>query len=54
MEKNRRPESGVSGTLLQKTLWLILVAVVIYVCLAVVPDLVTAKFYELVWATMES
>jgi hypothetical protein len=54
MEKNRRPESSVSETLLQRTLWLLLVAVVIYVCLAVVPDLVTAKFYELVWATMES
>lgn len=53
MEKKRSPRSGVAGTLLERALWLLLVAVVLYVCLAVVPDLVTAKFYELVWATME-
>lgn len=53
MDKKRRPESGVPGTLLEKTLWLLLVVVILYVCLAVAPDLITAKFYELVWATME-
>lgn len=39
---------------MERALWLLLVAAVLYVCLAVVPGLVTARFYELVWATMES
>lgn len=46
-------KNSVPGTLLEKALWLLLVAVVLYLCLAVVPDLVTAKLYELVWATVE-
>lgn len=49
-----RSGSGAARTLLEKVLWLLLVAAVLYVCFAVVPGLVTAGFYELVWATMDS
>lgn len=53
MDKNQRSQSGLPGALLQRVLWLLLIAVVLYVTLAVVPDLVTARLYDLVWATMD-
>lgn len=54
MERKRWSERSLPGTIIEQALWLLLVAVTLYVCLAVAPDLVTAKFYDLVWATMES
>lgn len=48
------PERNLRRSFLWRLPWLLLACLLLYLCLAVLPDLITDRLYDLVWAAAES